>query len=57
MLTVKEISDRASISMGAVRAALEDLREMGTVREITGKQKGRVYSCEPLLKVIFGEGG
>lgn len=55
VLTVKEISDRANISLGAARAALEDLGEMGTVREITGKQKGRVYACEPLLKVIFGE--
>jgi Fic family protein len=55
VLTVKEISDRANISLGAVRAALEDLQGMDTAREITGKQKGRVYACEPLLKAIFGE--
>ena len=27
---------------------------MGLVYEITGKQKGRVYACRPVLDVIFG---
>lgn len=53
VLTAKEISDGANISLGAVRAALDDLQELRIVREITGKQKGRVYACDPLLDVIF----
>lgn len=55
VLTVKEIGDGANISLGAARAALEDLEDMGVAREITGKQKGRVYACEPLLDVIFAD--
>lgn len=54
VLTAKDISERATMSIGAVRTALGDLHEMGIVEEITGKRRDRIYSCEPLFDVIFG---
>ena len=55
VLAPKAISERANISIGATRAALDALETMGIVREITGKRNGRVYACEPLLATIFEE--
>jgi Fic family protein len=54
VLTAKSISERANMSLGAARSALDDLQEMEIVEEITGKRRDRVYSCEPLFDVIFG---
>jgi Fic family protein len=54
-LSIQEIQERANISSyHTVRTALEDLEERGMVYEITGKQRGRVYACVPVLDAIFG---
>jgi Fic family protein len=54
-LSIQEIQDRANISSyHTVRTALEDLEGRDMVYEITGKQRGRVYACVPVLDAIFG---
>lgn len=53
VLTPKQISDQAKMSVGAARAALGELEQLEIAREITGKKKGRIYACQPLLDAIF----
>jgi Fic family protein len=53
VLTPKQISVQAQMSIGAARAALNELTQLEIAREITGKRKGRVYACDPLLDAIF----
>lgn len=53
VLTPKQISEYAQMSIGAARASLSELEELEIAREMTGKKKGRIYACEPLLDVIF----
>jgi Fic family protein len=53
VLTPKQISDEAKMSLGTVRTALAALEHLEIAREITGRRKGRVYACEPLLDAIF----
>lgn len=54
-LSIQEIQERANISSPhTVRSALEDLTERGIAYEITGRQRGKVYACTPVLDAIFG---
>lgn len=53
-LTLKEISDRANIAIHSAQGAIDIFQERGIVWEITGKQKGRVYACRPVMDAIFG---
>jgi cell filamentation protein, protein adenylyltransferase len=40
------------LSFPAVTKAVENLRKLGLVREFTGKQRNRLFSYEPYLKVL-----
>lgn len=54
-LSIQEIQERANISSPhTVRSALEDLENRGMAYEITGRQRGKVYACIPILDAIFG---
>ncbi len=53
VLTPKQVSDQAKMSVGAARMALAELENLEIAREITGKKKGRAYECVPLLDAIF----
>jgi Fic family protein len=53
VLTPKQISVQAKMSVGAARMALNELEQLEIAREITGKKKGRVYACDPLLDAVF----
>jgi len=52
--SIRQIAEYANIAYNSVQSALDDLQTMGLVYEITGKQKGRVYACRPVLDAIFG---
>jgi Fic family protein len=54
VLSVRQISERINLLHTSIQPALNDLQAMGIVYEITGKQKGRVYACRPVLDAIFG---
>jgi Fic family protein len=53
-LSVGEICRRANMSWNSAQAALEILQEKKIVAELTGRPRGRVYACRPVLKAIFG---
>jgi Fic family protein len=53
VLSPKQVSDQAKMSVGAARTALKELEHLEIAREITGKKKGRIYACDPLLDAIF----
>ena len=52
-LSIRQISDRAHLTPNSVQATLAVLEELGLVYEYTGRQKGRIYACRPVLKAIF----
>lgn len=54
VLSVREVAERANMTIHSAQSALLDLQERGIVYEITGKQKGRIYACRPVLAAIFG---
>lgn len=54
VLSITEIAKAAHISYNSVQAALHELEKDGIVREFTGRQKGRVYACDPVLNAVFG---
>lgn len=52
--SLKQISDKAKIANNTAQASLDYLQQHAIVYEITGKQKGRVYACGPVLDAVFG---
>ena len=54
VLSVRQISEIINLKHTSIQPALDDLQAMNLVYEITGKQKGRVYACRPVLDAIFG---
>lgn len=54
-LSIQEIAEQANMAYNSVRRALDDLeRRGGMVYEITGRQRGKVYACTPVLDTVFG---
>ena len=51
VLSIRELAERAHLT---VHTALDDLQQRNIVMELSGKQKGRIYGCRPVLNVIFG---
>lgn len=54
VLPLRAIADEAHMSINSAQAAMNELGEHGLVYEVTGKQKGRVYACRPVLNAVFG---
>jgi Fic family protein len=54
--TVRQICDYTNLNHTSVQPALDDLAGLNIVYELTGKQKGRVYACRPVLDALFGVG-
>ncbi|HEY6195476.1 MAG TPA: Fic family protein [Candidatus Eisenbacteria bacterium] len=50
--TIARISTDAKLSVPAVTSAIAALRELGLVREITGRKRGRVFAYGPYLEVL-----
>jgi Fic family protein len=53
VLNVADLSERASLSPNAVRNCLRGLQERGIVEELSGRKRGLVYGCVPILAAIF----
>jgi len=56
-VTIKGIAKDTNLSFPAVSNAIEKLEDMGIVREITGKERNRVYGYERFLSVLNRESG
>jgi Fic family protein len=52
--TVPGIADRCGLSYPATSANVQVLVDLGILREITGKQRGRVYCYDRYLKALDG---
>ena len=53
--TAQAVSDRSGLSVPTVNRMLADLKELRIVRELTGRQRGRLFSYDPYLSIL-GEG-
>ena len=52
ILSLKEISLRASIDYSTASRAIEQLTKLGITREITGKRRGRLYAYDRYLAIL-----
>jgi Fic family protein len=52
LASVPEISKRLRISQPTTQKSFEHLQRLGVVREITGKQRGRVYQYARYLQIL-----
>lgn len=52
--SIKGIAESTNLSYPSVSKAIEKLEELGIVREITGKERNRVYGYERFLRVLNG---
>jgi len=50
--TITRIAEATRLSVPAVTSSIEAMSELGLVREITGRRRGRVYAYEPYLAVL-----
>ena len=41
----------------AARKAIEFLQDLGVLREVTGRQRGRVYAYHEYLETLIGDDG
>jgi Fic family protein len=52
LVTIAEATQRTGLSTPTVAAALANLEEVGIVREITGRKRGRVYLYDEYLAIL-----
>jgi Fic family protein len=52
MTTVPNATKQLSLTAPTVRNAIKNLQSLGIVREITGKQRDRVYVYDPYVKIL-----
>jgi len=52
LATLKDLADRAGISFPTASRAVEALARLGIVREITGRQRNRVFAYDQYLAVL-----
>ena len=52
ILSLKDISLRASIDYSTASRAIEQLTKLGITREITGKRRGRLYAYDRYLAIL-----
>jgi Fic family protein len=50
--TIARLTAETKLSVPAVTGALAALGELGMVREVTGRRRGRVFSYEPYLEIL-----
>lgn len=56
VLSPTDIVERTTLSFNTVNSTILELEEQGVLREITGRKKGRMYACQPILRAIFANG-
>lgn len=52
LAVISEIVEALNLSTPTVTASIQKLEELGLVREITGKQRGRVFVYEKYLRIL-----
>lgn len=54
-VTATRLAERLGVSFPTIQAAIDRLVEAGILREVTGRQRNRIYCAEELLRTIEGE--
>jgi len=52
LVTIPKVAHQLGISQPTITTVLQVLKQLGIVREITGKQRDRVYVYDPYLRII-----
>lgn len=52
IVNINQMCNQTSLSFPAVNKAIESLEQIGIIREITGKQRNRVYAYERYLSIL-----
>ena len=52
LVTIPKVAHQLDISQPTITTVLQVLKQLGIVREITGKQRDRVYVYDPYLRII-----
>ncbi|MGD9683108.1 MAG: hypothetical protein AB7W16_18115 [Candidatus Obscuribacterales bacterium] len=52
LVVIPEMVKALNLSTPTVTAALQNLERIGIVREVTGKQRGRVFVYDAYLKIL-----
>lgn len=55
VMSVQAVSDMARVSFVTAQSAIKELEEEGILREMTGQKRSRLYSCTPILDVLFAD--
>jgi Fic family protein len=50
--TIPNAAKKLELTAPTVRSAVESLESIGIVREITGKQRDRIYVYDPYVKIL-----
>ncbi|MBV6458372.1 MAG: hypothetical protein HONBIEJF_01499 [Fimbriimonadaceae bacterium] len=53
VLSTRDAAIAAGLSFATAQSAIDGLGALGIVREVTGKRRGRIYICRPLVDTIF----
>lgn len=51
--TMPEIGEQTHLAPNTIQSALNALKEMGFVYEVSHRQRNRVYACAPILDAIY----
>ncbi len=57
VLSLSEVTQQARMARHSAQKGVDLLQERDILYEITGKEKGRVYACRPVLDAIFRGAG
>ena len=57
VVTVPRASELLALTAPAVRKAVALLEDLGVLREVTGRQRGRVYAYHEYLEALIGDDG
>lgn len=52
VVTTRRVNQHMELSRPTITSALENLQDLGIVREMTGKQRYRVYAYDPYLSIL-----
>ena len=57
VMTVPRASELLDLTAPPARKAIELLQDLGVLREVTGRQRGRVYAYHEYLEALIGDDG
>lgn len=53
VLTARDVSRVSGLSFATAQSAIDGLASLDILREVSGKRRGRIYVCKPLMETLF----